>query len=72
MSLKEQNGLLVLKIKDNGQGITEQQISKSNSFGLLGVKERVHFRGGKVDIKGVRNKGTTVTVSIPIKKEEKG
>ncbi len=72
VGLKEWNGLLVLKVKDNGKGITEKQISKSNSFGLLGVKERVHFRGGKVDIKGVQNKGTTVTVSIPIKKEEKG
>jgi signal transduction histidine kinase len=58
----------VLNTRDNGKGITRRQISDPKSLGLIGIRERVHFFGGKVKISGIQNKGTTVTVSIPINK----
>ena len=68
VSLKEKNGIVELKVGDNGKGITEEQISDPKSFGLMGIRERVHPWRGTVKIKGAPDKGTTVTVSIPVEK----
>lgn len=65
VDLKETAGMLRLNVSDNGKGITEKQISNPKSFGLLGIRERVYLWTGKVKIKGVRGKGTSVIVSIP-------
>lgn len=65
-SLEETPDLLIMKVKDNGVGITEDKILNSNSFGIIGMQERVLLLGGDIKIKGVRDKGTTVTASIPI------
>jgi len=56
---------LELKVKDNGKGITEEKISDPKSLGLLGIQERIHFLEGNITIKGIHNKGTTVTVTMP-------
>jgi signal transduction histidine kinase len=59
---------LVLEVKDNGKGIGKQKIFGKNSFGIMGIRERVHDFGGSVVIKSVMNKGTTVTVEVPLNK----
>jgi PAS domain S-box-containing protein len=66
VSFKEKAHKWVLRIRDNGKGITEKQISDPQSFGLMGMRERVRMWGGEVKIKGVPDKGTTLTVSIPV------
>ena len=58
-----------VEIKDNGKGITEEQISNPKSFGLIGIRERAYFWEGEVVISGIPDKGTTVTVSIPLDKK---
>jgi signal transduction histidine kinase len=65
-SLIEKADKLELRVEDNGCGITLEQISDPRSFGLIGIRERVHPWGGEVKIKGVRNSGTTVTVTVPL------
>ena len=56
---------LELVVSDNGRGIREEELQKPKSFGLLGIRERVDFRGGEVKIAGKKGKGTTVTVRMP-------
>jgi signal transduction histidine kinase len=56
----------MLEVKDNGKGISENSIFRSDSLGLLGMRERALLFGGNVRINGNRGKGTTVTVQIPI------
>lgn len=68
--LSERDGLLVLEVSDNGKGISEEQLSDAHSFGLIGMRERVKYWGGDVTIKGIPNKGTTVTVRIPMGNKE--
>jgi glucose-6-phosphate-specific signal transduction histidine kinase len=58
-------------VKDNGIGITQKQISDSETLGIIGLRERVYLCGGKVEIKGTQNKGTTVSVCIPLDKSLK-
>jgi signal transduction histidine kinase len=55
----------VLTVMDNGRGITENEKSGLQSLGLLGMRERAHLIGGKMDITGVEGKGTVVTVRVP-------
>jgi PAS domain S-box-containing protein len=66
ISLKEKDDKVELRVRDNGKGITKEQISDSKSFGLMGIRERVHTWGGKVKITGKPGEGTTVVVSMPI------
>jgi signal transduction histidine kinase len=71
-SLKAKDGMITLEVKDNGKGITEEEITNSDSFGLLGIRERVNFLGGNVKISGIRNEGTTIRVNIPFIKKGEG
>jgi len=68
INLKEKAGELMLVVKDNEKGIPKKEISHPKSFGLMGIRERAHVLGGKAKIKATRNKGTTVTVIIPVEK----
>jgi len=65
--LAEKKDKLELTIKDNGEGINEEKMHDSKSYGLMGMKERTEFLGGELNIKGVPGKGTTVIVIIPFK-----
>jgi signal transduction histidine kinase len=58
--------ILILEVADNGRGITEAEVSNSQSFGLLGMRERLYPWNGQVDFIGHPNKGTRVIVRVPI------
>ena len=59
---------LVLTIRDNGQGISEQEIDRSSSLGLVGMRERALIIGGTVAIQGKKGKGTSVILRLPAAK----
>jgi signal transduction histidine kinase len=64
--LDEQNGKIVLEVRDNGRGITQAEISDPKSFGLIGMRERVEFLDGEVAILGSPGKGTSIKVTLPL------
>jgi glucose-6-phosphate-specific signal transduction histidine kinase len=69
--LKESSGRIIMEVKDNGRGISSDEISNSRSLGLLGMKERAMLLGGEFKIGPVRGgHGTKVTVSIPARGSE--
>jgi signal transduction histidine kinase len=67
--LKETAGRIILEVKDNGRGISPEEITNPRSMGLLGMKERAALLGGSFKI-GLSHggKGTMVTVSIPYRR----
>jgi len=65
VALEDINGMLHLEVRDDGRGITKEQISGSKSLGLIGIRERVLRLGGKFLIYGSPNAGTVVWVAIP-------
>ena len=69
ISCKETADMIKIKVIDNGKGITEEQITNPQSFGLIGIRERVHLLEGEVEIIGIPDKGTTVIVRIPLHKK---
>jgi signal transduction histidine kinase len=64
--LSVQTDGLMLHVEDNGVGISEKQIADPKSLGLIGIRERVNYWGGLLTIDGIRDKGTTITVWIPL------
>ncbi|HET9664429.1 MAG TPA: response regulator [Burkholderiales bacterium] len=61
-----EDGAIWLRVQDNGKGISEAKISSSKSLGFLGMRERVLPFDGKIEIRGQRGKGTSVTIRIPL------
>jgi PAS domain S-box-containing protein len=66
VKIKKKARTLTLRVTDNGAGITDEQINDSKSFGLIGMRERVHPWGGQVRIKGTPGEGTSVEVEVPV------
>ena|ERR1035437_142148 len=71
VSLTENKKELCLEVTDNGVGITQRQVDDSQSFGMIGMRERAHFWGGTVHVRNAKPSGTTVRVLIPLGKGER-
>jgi signal transduction histidine kinase len=66
VSFKESDNQLLIGVKDNGKGINEEQLNSPVSFGIIGMNERVSILGGSLTIKGIQNKGTSISIGIPL------
>jgi signal transduction histidine kinase len=64
--LLEESGALVLTVKDNGRGISEEEIANTRSIGLVGMRERAMLIGGEITLQGAPGKGTTMTLRVPL------
>src|SRR5699024_2878073 len=54
-----------LIVKDDGVGFNPN-IKNEDSFGIIGMRERVELLKGELSIKSAVNKGTRVAINIPI------
>jgi len=69
VSLYQLNDEVLLKISDDGKGFDAKEIANKRTLGLLGMKERTMMMGGKYEIMSERGKGTTVTVTVSLTRE---
>ncbi len=56
---------LLITIKDNGCGMTQEQMMKSGSFGIQGMRERIRYFGGDLTIESSPQIGTLLRIIIP-------
>lgn len=70
IALHRENGVLSLRVEDNGIGIGHGSLKKKKSFGLSGIRERTRLMGGEFSIQGEPGAGTVVAISIPVDREE--
>jgi signal transduction histidine kinase len=56
-----------MEVSDDGRGITKKEIMDRTSNGLTGMRERAYSVEGDLTIIGMRRKGTTVALSVPLK-----
>lgn len=60
------DGDLALRVSDNGQGMQSCDRDKPQSFGLLGMQERVRALGGVLHIDSEPGAGTVIEVRVPV------
>lgn len=65
VSLKVEEKVVVVTVRDDGRGISSAQLSDRRSLGLLGSRERAMAAGGALLISGKPNKGTEVFLTLP-------
>lgn len=67
VALNRVGGEILLVIQDNGCGFLTTASRKTESLGLLGLRERVQMLDGHILINSVLGKGTRIEIRIPIK-----
>lgn len=69
VTLAVRDGAAVLKITDNGRGMSQDQVANARSLGLIGMRERAELLGGTVVINSDPGEGTTLEVTLPLNKD---
>ena len=63
--LKTNEKELTLSVEDNGRGITRAEIDDPKSYGILGMRERLHPWNGHIAFQEGKDGGCRVTVLFP-------
>jgi signal transduction histidine kinase len=63
--LEYADATIVLEVRDNGRGITNDEMKKLNSHGILGMHERLQGYDGTLHVQGSQGGGTTVRACMP-------
>src|SRR5262249_35837059 len=58
-------GMTLMEVRDNGRGITDEQINNGRTMGLVGMRERARALGGEVRIARAPRSGTRLLVILP-------
>jgi len=69
VKIQKLDGLVSMKIKDNGRGFQRENVlraKKDTRLGLLGMRERLEMVGGTFNIISAPGKGTTVLAQVPL------
>jgi signal transduction histidine kinase len=70
IELYQQDRRLIMRIADNGVGIPTKNLKTPNSFGLVGMEERIYALNGEFRIASVPGQGTTLLISIPLEHDQ--
>jgi len=70
VALRAGVGELLCEVEDNGRGIDPADLDKARSLGLKGMRERVTYLGGSLDVARGTPAGTRVRARIPVRAAE--
>ena len=65
VAVGESGNSLQLEVEDDGRGIMEADLARNRSLGLKGMRERVLYLGGSVEVGPAPRGGTRVLVRVP-------
>ncbi len=68
ITVTNKSGWLTLVVSDDGDGFDES--SSIRGLGMRNISHRTHLLGGKVSWRSVLERGTTVTIDLPINPSE--
>jgi len=70
VKMEDSGSLLTVVIKDEGCGFDPNEISKHReSYGIMGMKERVQLFGGELQILSQPGEGTQIIIKVPLEGE---
>jgi signal transduction histidine kinase len=61
------SGFLYIDIVDDGQGFNYEVATNQNGLGLRNMQQRARLYGGEVNIESERDKGTQLSIKIPLR-----
>ncbi len=59
------NGSIQVEVEDDGRGISPEDLTKARSLGLRGMRERITYLGGSLDIARAPRGGTRLRITVP-------
>jgi len=65
--LAAEDGALHVEVEDDGRGIAPEDLGKSRSLGLKGMRERIAFLGGTLEIARAPRGGTRLRLRVPLR-----
>jgi len=66
VSVGAENGEIFFEVEDDGRGIEPADLAKGRSLGLKGMRERVHYLGGSIEVARAPRGGTRVRGRVPM------
>lgn len=72
VSARRKDEAFHLTVVDNGVGLPDDALARRNSFGLVGIRERVLAAEGSARWEATAGGGTTVRICIPMENEKGG
>lgn len=66
IALRREDDTVRLNIADNGIGFDIAAPRKTDSYGLAGLRERVHLVSGRISIQSAPGQGTRIAVVVPV------
>lgn len=64
--LSVQEGVIHLEVEDDGRGISSDDLAKTRSLGLKGMRERFAYLGGALEISSPPRGGTRLRARVPL------
>ena len=63
-----QNGWIDVAVEDDGRGIAPEDLDKARSLGLKGMRERISYLGGSLEIARAARGGTRLRARLPMRR----
>jgi len=64
--MAQEDGSLYVEIEDDGRGIAASDMAKASSLGLKGMRERVAYYGGSLEVGLAPRGGTRLRLRVPL------
>jgi PAS domain S-box-containing protein len=62
-----EDGFIHVEVEDDGRGIAPEDLAKARSLGLKGMRERIAYLGGSLEIARAPRGGTRLRLRVPLR-----
>jgi PAS domain S-box-containing protein len=62
-----EDGAIEVEVEDDGRGIAPEDMAKARSLGLKGMRERIAFLGGSLEVARAPRGGTRLRLRVPLR-----